>query len=97
VYLASKGLIMREGGDCRRTLIVAPTSTNDHDKECDPEMHQSKKGNDWHFGMLAHVGVDMATRLVHTTVGTAGNMADVTSAFAFLYGSEKAVLGDAGY
>jgi IS5 family transposase len=60
-------------------------------------MHQSKKGNDWHFGMKAHVGVDMATGLVHSVVGTAGNVADVTQTHALLHGGEKAVLGDAGY
>jgi IS5 family transposase len=60
-------------------------------------MHQSKKGNDLHFGMKAHVGVDMATGLVHSVVGTAGNVADVTQAHALLHGGEKAVLGDAGY
>ena len=60
-------------------------------------MHQSKKGNDWHFGMKAHVGVDMTTGLVHTVVGTAGNVADVAQAHTLLHGSEKIVLGDAGY
>lgn len=60
-------------------------------------MHQSKKGNDWHFGMRAHVGVDMATGLVHSVVGTAGNVGDVTQTRALLHGGEKAVLGDAGY
>lgn len=56
-----------------------------------------KMGNDWHFGMKAHVGVDMATGLVHTVVGTAGNVSDVTQAHALLHGGEKVVLGDAGY
>ena len=60
-------------------------------------MHQSKKGNDWHFDMKAHVGVDMATGLVHSVVGTAGNVADVTQTHALLHGGEKIVLGDAGY
>lgn len=60
-------------------------------------MHQSKKGNDWHFGMKAHIGVDAASGLVHTVVGTAGNVADVTQAHALLHGDEIAALGDAGY
>lgn len=60
-------------------------------------MHQSKKGNDWHFGMKAHIGVDAATGLVHTVIGTAGNVADVTQAYALLHGDEIAALGDAGY
>ena len=97
VHLASKGLVMREGTIVDATLIAAPPSTKNRDKERDPEMHQSKKGNDWHFGMKAHVGVDMATGLVHSVVGTAGNVADVTQAHALLHGGEKAVLGDAGY
>jgi IS5 family transposase len=97
VHLASKGLVMREGTIVDATLIAAPPSTKNRDKERDPEMHQSKKGNDWHFGMKAHVGVDMATGLVHSVVGTAGNVGDVTQAHALLHGGEKAVLGDAGY
>lgn len=60
-------------------------------------MHQSKKGNDWHFGMKAHIGVDMATGLVHSVVGTAGNVNDVTQAHALLHGGEVIALGDAGY
>ena len=97
VHLASKGLIMREGTIVDATLIAAPPSTKNGDKKRDPEMHQSKKGNDWHFGMKAHVGVDMATALVHSVVGTAGNVADVTQTHALLHGGEKIVLGDAGY
>jgi IS5 family transposase len=96
-HLAGKGLVMREGTIVDATLIAAPPSTKNRDKERDTEMHQSKKGNDWHFGMKAHVGVDMATGLVHSVVGTAGNVADVTQAHALLHGGEKAVLGDAGY
>jgi IS5 family transposase len=96
-HLAGKGLVMREGTIVDATLIAAPPSTKNRDKERDPEMHQSKKGNDWHFGMKAHVGVDMATGLVHSVVGTAGNVSDVTQAHALLHGGEKAVLGDAGY
>lgn len=96
-HLATKGLIMREGTIVDATLIAAPPSTKNRDKERDPEMHQSKKGNDWHFGMKAHIGVDMATGLVHSVLGTPGNVADVTQAHALLHGGEKAVLGDAGY
>lgn len=96
-HLATKGLSMREGTIVDATLIAAPPSTKNKDGTRDPEMHQSKKGNDWHFGMKAHVGVDMATGLVHTVVGTAGNVSDVTQAHALLHGGEKAVLGDAGY
>lgn len=96
-HLAGQGLVMREGTIVDATLIAAPPSTKNSDKERDPEMHQSKKGNDWHFGMKAHIGVDMATGLVHSVVGTAGNVSDVTQAHALLHGGETMVLGDAGY
>lgn len=96
-HLASKGLVMREGTIVDATLIAAPPSTKNRDGERDPDMHQSKKGNQWYFGMKAHVGVDMDTGLVHTVVGTAGNVADVAQAHALLHGGEKVVLGDAGY
>ena len=96
-HLAEKGLMMREGTIVDATLIAAPPSTKNKDGKRDPEMHQSKKGNDWHFGMKAHVGVDAASGLVHTVIGTAGNVADVTQAHALLHGDETAALGDAGY
>ena len=96
-HLAEKGLMMREGTIVDATLIAAPPSTKNKDGKRDPEMHQSKKGNDWHFGMKAHVGVDAASGLVHTVIGTAGNVSDVTQAGALLHGDESAALGDAGY
>ena len=96
-HLAEKGLMMREGTIVDATLIAAPPSTKNQDKQRDPEMHQSKKGNDWHFGMKAHIGVDATSGLVHTVIGTAGNVADVTQAHALLHGDEIAALGDAGY
>jgi IS5 family transposase len=96
-HLAAKGLMMREGTIVDATLIAAPPSTKNKDKKRDPEMHQSKKGNNWHFGMKAHIGVDAASGLVHTVIGTAGNVADVTQAHALLHGDEIAALGDAGY
>jgi IS5 family transposase len=96
-HLAEKGLMMREGTIVDATLIAAPPSTKNKDGERDPEMHQSKKGNDWHFGMKAHIGVDAASGLVHALVGTAGNVSDVTQAHALLHGDETAALGDAGY
>jgi len=96
-HLAAKGLMMREGTIVDATLIAAPPSTKNKDGKRDPEMHQSKKGNDWHFGMKAHIGVDAASGLVHTVVGTAGNVSDVTQAHALLHGDEVAAFGDAGY
>lgn len=96
-HLAAKGLMMREGTIVDATLIAASPSTKNKDKKRDPEMHQSKKGNDWHFGFKAHIGVDAASGLVHTVIGTAGNVSDVTQAHALLHGDEVAALGDAGY
>ena len=60
-------------------------------------MHQTKKGNAWHFGMKAHVGVDLASGLVHTLSGTAANVADIAQTHALLHGEEKEVYADAGY
>ena len=96
-HLAAQGLMMREGTIVDATLIAAPPSTKNKDKQRDPEMHQSKKGNDWHFGLKAHIGVDAASGLVHSVIGTAGNVSDVTQAHALLHGDEVAAMGDAGY
>ena len=79
------------------TLSAAPPSTKNKDDKRSPEMQQSKKGNDWHFGLMAHVGVDAASGLVHTIISTAVNVADVTQAHALLHGDETAALGDASY
>ena len=96
-HLAAKGLMMREGTIVDATLIAAPPSTKNRDEKRDPEMHQSKKGNNWYFGMKAHIGVDARSGLTHTLVTTAGNVADVTQAHALLHGKETLAFGDAGY
>lgn len=96
-HLAQQGLLLREGTLIDATLIAAPPSTKNRDRARDPAMHQAKKGNQWHFGMKAHIGVDLDSGLVHTVVGTAAHVADVTQAHALLHGQETAVLGDAGY
>ena len=96
-HLAQKGLMMREGTIVDATIIAAPPSTKNRDKGRDPEMHQTSKGNQWHFGMKAHIGVDADSGLVHTVVGTGAHVADVTQAHALLHGEERDVLGDAGY
>lgn len=96
-HLASKGLIMREGTIVDASLIAAPPSTKNRDKQRDPDMHQAKKGNQWHFGMKLHIGTDADSGLVHTMVTTAANVSDVTQAGALLHGEEKDVYGDAGY
>jgi IS5 family transposase len=95
--LTSKGLMLRAGTAVDATLIAAPSSTkNEHGKR-DPEMHQTKKANQWHFGMKAHIGVDADSGLVHTVVGTAANVNDVTQGHALLHGQEEVVFADAGY
>ena len=95
--LAERGAFLREGTIVDATIIAAAPSTKNKARERDPEMHQTKKGNVWHFGMKAHVGVDADSGLVHTVVGTAAHVADVAQAHALLHGDEKAALGDAGY
>lgn len=95
--LADKGLMLREGTVVDATLIAAPSSTKNKDGERDPEMHQTKKGNQWHFGMKAHIGVDADSGMVHTVVGTAANVNDVTQAHALVHGEETDVFADAGY
>lgn len=79
------------------TLIAAPSSTKNMSGERDPEMHQSKKGNQWYFGMKAHIGVDADSGLVHTVRGTSGNVSDVIEANNLLHGQETDAFGDAGY
>ena len=96
-HLAEKGLFMRHGTVVDATIIAAPPSTKNRSGERDPEMHQAKKGNQWHFGMKAHIGVDAESGLTHTVVGTAANVSDVTQAQALLHGDETHVFGDAGY
>jgi len=96
VHLAAKGLMLKEGTVMDATIIAAPSSTKNRSKGRDPEMHQTKKGNQWHFGMKAHIGVDAESALVHTLVTTAANVSDVTQASQLLHGEEKDVFGDAG-
>lgn len=95
--LADKGLMLKQGTVVDASLIAAPSSTKNQDGERDPEMHQTKKGNQWHFGMKAHIGVDADSGLVHTVVGTAANVNDVTQASALVHGEETDVFADAGY
>jgi IS5 family transposase len=95
--LSSKGLLLRAGTVVDATLIAAPSSTKNADGERDPEMKQSKKGNQWYFGMKAHIGVDADSGLVHTVRGTTGSVNDVTEANALLHGDETEAFGDAGY
>jgi len=96
-HLAEKGLFLRQGTVVDATIIAAPPSTKNRSGERDPQMHQAKKGNQWHFGMKAHIGVDAESGLVHTVIGTAANVNDVTQAGALLHGDETDAFGDAGY
>ena len=95
--LTAKGLLLRAGTVVDATLIAAPSSTKNASGGRDPAMHQSKKGNQWHFGMKAHIGVDAESGLVHTVRGTSGNVNDVVEANTLLHGQETEAFGDAGY
>src|ERR687889_934786 len=95
--LEERGLLMRQGTIVDATIIAAPSSTKNKRKARDPEMHQTWKGNQWHFGMKAHIGVDVASGVVHTVVGTAANEADINQMAAVLHGAEEDVFADAGY
>ena len=96
-HLESQGLKLREGTIVDATIIEAPSSTKNRAGERDPEMHQTKKGNRWHFGMKAHIGVDSETGIVHSMSATAANVHDVTETHNLLHGGETVVWGDAWY
>jgi IS5 family transposase len=95
--LGARGLLMRQGTIVDATIIAAPSSTKNKSKARDPEMRQTKKGNQWYFGMKAHIGVDVASGVVHTMTGTSANEADINQMAAVLHGQEEAVFADAGY
>ena len=96
-HLEQQGLRLREGTIVDATIIEAPSSTKNRSGKRDPEMHQTKKGNQWHFGMKLHIGVDAETGLAHSMSVTAANAHDITEAHNLLHGSETMVWGDAGY
>lgn len=81
--------MMKEGTLVDATIIEAPPSTKNAEKRRDPDMHQTKKGNEWHFGMKAHIGVDADSGLVHSVVGTSANVSDVSQAHALLHGHDR--------
>ena len=95
--LISQGLLLKAGTVVDATLIAAPSSTKNKDGQRDPEMHQSKKGNQWYFGMKCHIGVDADSGLVHTVRGTSGNVNDVVEANSLLHRDESVVFADSGY
>jgi IS5 family transposase len=96
-YLTDKGLLLRQGTIVDATIIHAPSSTKNAAKARDPEMHQTRKGQQWYFGMKAHIGVDVESGLVHTVTTTAANVADVAEVVQLLHGKENTVHADAGY
>lgn len=96
-HLTKRGLLMREGTLVDATIIAAPSSTKNKSGERDPQMHQTRKGNQWFFGMKAHIGADATSGLVHSVTGTAANVSDISQTSELLHGEEKVVHADAGY
>ena len=95
--LSQRGLLLKTGTVVDATLIAAPTSTKNKDQARDPDMHSSKKGNQWYFGMKAHIGADAESGLVHTVRGTSGHVSDIAEGNTLLHGQETVAFGDAGY
>lgn len=95
--LSERGLFLKAGTIVDASLIAAPTSTKNKSRARDPEMHSSKKGNQWFFGSKFHIGVDHETGLVHTLKVTSGHVSDIAEAASLLHGEEQFVQGDAGY
>lgn len=96
-HLARKGLLLKRGSIVDATIIAAPSSTKNAEGKRDPDMHQTKKGEQWYFGMKAHIGVDADSGLVHTVTTTAANEADVEQVADLLHGKEEQVWADSGY
>jgi len=97
LHLQSRGVRIATGTIVDATIIHAPSSTKNREQQRDPEMHQTKKGKQWYFGMKAHVGVDSKTKLIHTAVVTPANVADATVLPELLHGEETRVWGDHAY
>ena len=97
VMLMERGLILKKGTIVDSTIISAPSSTKNKDKKRDQDAHQTKKGNTWHFGYKAHIGVDRDSGLVHTVKATGANVHDVSMTPELLHGEEETVNGDSGY
>jgi IS5 family transposase len=97
LHLQARGVRITTGTIVDATILHAPTSTKNRQQQRDPEMHQTKKGNQWYFGMKAHVGVDSKTKIIHTAVATAANVADPRVLPDLLHGEETRVWGDQAY
>jgi IS5 family transposase len=96
-HLRAQGVRISTGTIVDATIIHAPSSTKNREQSRDPEMHQTKKGQQWYFGMKAHVGVDSKNKLIHTAVATAANLSDASILPCLLHGSETRVWGDGAY
>lgn len=96
-HLQKQGLVLREGSIVDASIIDAPSSTKNKQGERDPEMHQTRKGKQWHFGMKMHIGVDDTLGLIHSLETTPANIHDLTVVDRLLHGEEERVFGDAGY
>lgn len=96
-YLTKQGLQVSRGTMVDATIISAPSSTKNRTKERDSEMHQTKKGQQWYFGMKAQIGVDSQTKLIHSVAATAANVQDSQVLPQLLHGQETRVWGDAAY
>ena len=96
-HLRDKGLLLKQGTLVDATIIDAPSSTKNKARKRDPEMHQTRKGNQWYFGMKAHIGVDLDSGLVHRMTGTAANVSDISETHKLLHGEEEMAFADAGY
>jgi len=97
VHLEKKGIRISSGTIVDATIIQAPGSTKNREQQRDPEMHQTRKGKDWYFGMKAHVGVDSKSKMIHTAVATAAHVADSVVLPELLHGEETRVWGDGAY
>ena len=96
-YLKEQGMAVNRGTIVDATIIHAPSSTKNREKERDPEMHQTRKGNQWYFGMKAHIGVDSRSKLIHSVEATAANVHDSRMLGKLLHGKERRVWGDSAY
>ncbi len=96
-YLKEQGMAVNRGTIVDATIIHAPSSTKNRQKERDPEMHQTRKGNQWYFGMKAHIGVDSRSKLIHSVEATAANVHDSRMLEKLLHGKERRVWGDSAY
>jgi IS5 family transposase len=96
-YLQEKGLLHQRGTLVDATIINAPSSTKNKERKRDPQMHQTRKGNQWYFGMKAHIGVDLDSGLVHSLSATAANVSDISETHKLLHGEEEMAFVDAGY